>query len=60
MLKTQRLKRPDKEIYSDDYFFLKPKEYYKEVVNFLSKRKNLKNCLDIGSANGSFIFYARN
>lgn len=59
MLKTNKLKRPDKEIYSDDYFFLKPKEYYKEVVNFLSKKKYIKNCLDIGSANGSFIFYAR-
>jgi ubiquinone/menaquinone biosynthesis C-methylase UbiE len=59
MFKIKKVSRPDKNIYNDNYFFKIPKEYYKQSVKMINKKK-ISNLLDIGCSNGSFLYYAKN
>tara|TARA_Y100000591_G_scaffold31337_1_gene23307 strand:- start:452 stop:1174 length:723 start_codon:yes stop_codon:yes gene_type:complete len=58
MYNIKKLIRPDKNIYNNDYFFKTPKEYYKQAVEIIKKKK-ISNLLDIGCSNGSFLHYAK-
>ena len=58
MHKIKKIIRPDKNIYNDNYFFKTPKEYYKQTVQII-KKKRISNLLDIGCSNGSFLSYAK-
>ena len=57
MFKIKKVSRPDKNVYNDNYFFKIPKEYYKQSVKMINKKK-ISNLLDIGCSNGSFLYYA--
>ena len=39
MYNIKKLIRPDKNIYNNDYFFKTPKEYYKQAVEIIKKKK---------------------
>jgi len=58
MYKIKKVIRPDKNIYNNDYFFKTPKEYYKQAVKIIN-RKKISNLLDVGCSNGSFLYYAK-
>lgn len=58
MYKIKKVIRPDKNIYNNNYFFKTPKEYYKQAVKIIN-RKKISNLLDVGCSNGSFLYYAK-
>tara|TARA_B100000902_G_scaffold398852_1_gene467198 strand:- start:2041 stop:2763 length:723 start_codon:yes stop_codon:yes gene_type:complete len=58
MYKITKVTRPDKNIYNNNYFFKTPKEYYKQAVQIIKKKK-INNLLDIGCSNGSFLSYIK-
>ena len=58
MLKIKKLIRPDKNIYNNKYFYKTPKEYFKQSIEIIKKKK-ISSLLDIGCSNGSFLFFAK-
>jgi len=58
VLRIKKLIRPDKNIYNNKHFYNTPKEYFKQSIEIIKKKK-ISSLLDIGCSNGSFLFFAK-